>query len=155
IGKSLTLGFVGFNAASSANLPADCCNDVGVSSGMLVITGQVDAGTSSNKEMRLKVGMTDYSDGTLVIAGNTPNIVITYNTAADPTLQPELDLSLKNFPNGTYTGTLLGDYTMTGDLKGTVTLNLMFTGNLMDDGTGKTVRMPNTTHITGTAVDGN
>lgn len=154
IGKSLTLGFVGFNAATNANLPPMCCNDVGLETGTLVITGQVDQGTSDNKEMRLRIAMVDYNDGKFTVEGEDKEIDITYNTNADVTLQPELDLSLRNIPNGTLTGTLIGDYDMSGDIDGTATLNLMFTGTIMDDGTGKVVRTPGTTHVTGTAVSG-
>ncbi|HEU0033490.1 MAG TPA: hypothetical protein VFQ53_22820 [Kofleriaceae bacterium] len=154
IGKSLTLGFVGFNAATNANLPANCCNDVGIVSGTLVITGQVDAGTSDNKQMRLRIGMVDYNDGVFRVDGSDQDIDITYDTSADPLLQPELDLSLHSFPGGTYDGTLIGDYSMTGDIEGTATLNLIFTGDISDDGTGKTVRTPGMTHVTGTATSG-
>jgi len=154
IGKSLTLGFVGFNAASSANLPADCCSDVGLETGTLVITGQVDQGSSDNKEMRLLVAMVDYNDGKFTVDGDDKEIDITYNTNVDPLMQPALDLSLKGIPTGTITGTLIGDYDMTGDIEGTATLNLTITGTMMDDGTGKVVRTPGTTHVTGTAVSG-
>jgi hypothetical protein len=154
IGKSMTLGFAGFNAATNANIPDQ--NGVGLTAGSLLISGQVDAGASNNKEMRLRIGMIDYNDGVFTVDGDDTEIDITYNTAADTdrTLQPELDLSLHNFPNGTLDGTLLGDYTMTGDIEGTATLNLVITGTIMDDGTGATVRAPGTTHITGTAVSG-
>jgi hypothetical protein len=154
IGKSLTLGFVGFNAATSANLPMDCCNDVGLEKGTLVITGQVDQGASDNKEMRLNIAMVDYNDGKFTVDGNDKEIDITYNTNTDVTLQPLLDLSLRNIPNGTLDGTLIGDYDMSGDIDGTATLNLVITGTIMDDGTGKVVRTPGTTHVTGTAVSG-
>jgi len=154
VGKSLTLGFVGFNAASSANLPLDCCNDVGLEAGTLVITGQVDQGASDNKEMRLRIAMVDYNDGKFTVDGDDKEIDITYNTSDDVLVQPALDLSLRNIPNGTLDGTLIGDYDMTGDIEGTATLNLVITGTIMDDGTGKVVRTPGTTHVTGTAVSG-
>lgn len=152
IEKSLALGFKGFNAASSANI--DPQMDVGVVGGTLVITGQVDQGTSANKGMRLRVGMVDYTDGPLVIDGEELDVDITYNTATDVTLQPALTLSLKNIPTGTLEGTLIGDYTMTGDLEGTATLNLTFAGTLQSDGAGGTVRMPGSTTVTGTATTG-
>jgi hypothetical protein len=154
IGKALALGFAGFNAASNANIPDQ--HEVGLLTGNLLISGQVDAGASSNKEMRLRIGMTEYSDGVVTVADDDLEVNITYNTAPDTsrTLQPELDLSLHNFPNGTLTGSLIGDYTMKGDIEGTATLDLVISGTIMDDGTGKTVRTPGTTHITGTAVNG-
>jgi hypothetical protein len=154
IGKSLTQGFIGFNAASSANLPLDCCNDVGLDSGTLVITGQVDQGSSDNKGMRLRIAMVDYNDGVFTVDGDDKEIDITYNTDPNVELQPLLTLTLRNFPNGTLDGTLLGDYQMSGDIEGTATLNLTFAGTIMDDGTGKVVRTPGTTHVTGTAVSG-
>src|SRR6516162_8657547 len=51
IDKAITLGFVGYNAATSANID-DHSMDGGVS-GTLTVGGQVDQGTSSNKTMRL------------------------------------------------------------------------------------------------------
>src|SRR5256885_14469491 len=64
VGKSIELGFDGFNTASSANISAQ--NTAGTDTGTLVITGQVDQGQSANKEMRLFVGMMNYSDGEVV-----------------------------------------------------------------------------------------
>src|SRR3712207_8081397 len=54
----------------------------------------------------------------------------TYDTPAEVTLQPYLELSLRNIPNGTFTGTLSGPglYLMTGDIEGEAELNLMFSG---------------------------
>ncbi|CAN5910816.1 hypothetical protein BH11MYX3_BH11MYX3_14810 [soil metagenome] len=152
IGKSITLGFAGFNSASSANISPQA--DVGIAGGMLSITGQVDQGSSNNKGMRLRVGMVDYTDGKVIIDGEELDINITYNTSTDPLLQPALTMSLKSIPTGTLDGTLIGDYTMTGDLQGTATLNLTFTGKLMDAGAGKVARVPGMTHVTGTADNG-
>jgi hypothetical protein len=156
IEKSLALGFAGFNAASSANIPPQMT--VGKVGGTLTITGQVDQGNSANKGMRLSVGMVDYSDGELVIEDKdgkeTIDVDITYNTSADVAMQPLLDLKLMNIPNGTFNGTLTGTYTMKGDIKGDATLNLMFSGMIKNDGTGKTIRAPGTTTVTGTAVSG-
>jgi hypothetical protein len=149
--KSLTLGFQGFNAASNANIPAQMT--AGDKSGTLTIGGQVDAGTSINKQMRLTVGMVMYSDGPFAIDMSGHTATITYDTDAATATQPQLDLSLHNFPNGTFTGTLMGTYHLSGDIKGDATLNLTFTGDLMDDGTGKTVRKPGTTTVTGTATN--
>lgn len=154
IEKSLALGFAGFNAATSANISPQ--NGVGEVGGMLVITGQVDQGSSDNKGMRLYVGMVDYNDGSIIVEqdGEEIEVDITYNTATDPTMQPYLNLTLRNVPTGTLEGTLMGDYQMTGDLEGTATLNLTFSGTLMDNGSGGTVRQPGTTTVTGTASTG-
>ncbi|MBA3818182.1 MAG: hypothetical protein H0X17_04775 [Deltaproteobacteria bacterium] len=156
IGKSLTLGFAGFNTATSANIAPQMTT--GVLAGTLVISGQVDQGSSDNKGMRLKVGMVDYNDGTLVIDGEELDVDITYNTPSDVTLQPALTLSLKNIPPaggapGTLEGTLLGDYAMGGDLEGTINLNLTFAGAIVHDGTS-IIRAVGTTTVTGTANSG-
>ncbi len=150
IQKSLTLGFAGFNAASSANIPAQTAN--GSAAGTLTITGQVDQGSSANKGMRLKVGMTGYTDGKVQIPGQDQQVSITYDTPTDTALQPALTLQLKDIPTGTLTGTVVGAFKMTGDLQGDVTLNLAITGQLEDDGTGKVRRKAGNTTITGTAV---
>lgn len=148
VSKSLTLGFAGFNSASSANIDAQLVS--GTSAGTLTITGQVDQGSSANKGMRLHVGMVAYTDGDVVIDEDGNTAAITYDTDIDPTLQPFLELSLKNIPTGTLTGTLLGTYHLTGDVEGDATLNLTFSGMLQDDGTGNVIRAPGTTTVTGT-----
>jgi hypothetical protein len=154
IQKSLQLGFAGFNAASSANIPAQLIG--GDASGTLTITGQVDQGASANKGMRLRVGMREYSDGKVVLAedGKTTEVDITYQTDTEPTQQPALNLSLRNIPNGTFTGTLVGPFQMSGDIKGEVTLDLAMSGEIEDDGTGKVRRKAGSTTVTGTAKAG-
>ena len=152
IEKSITLGFAGFNSAQSANISPQMAT--GTAAGMLVVTGQVDQGSSANKNMRLRVGMVGYSDGPLEIDGERLDIDIIYDTATDVTMQPYLELQLRNIPNGTFTGMLTGTYTMRGDLDGEANLNLMFSGQIKDDGTGKVVRTPGTTMVTGTATSG-
>lgn len=151
IGKSLTLGFAGFNSASSANISPQTV--AGVSAGMLTVTGQVDQGSSDNKGMRLHVGMVAYTDGEVAIDADGNTVLVTYDTDADPTLQPFLNLSLKNIPTGTLTGTLVGTYHMSDDLEGDATLNLTFSGTLQDDGTGNVIRAPGTTQVTGTLTN--
>src|SRR5688572_14080386 len=78
IAKSITLGFDGFNAASNANIDPQATE--GVAAGTLTITGQVDKGASDNKNMRLSVGMVDYSDGPFVIDDDDTTIEIVYDT---------------------------------------------------------------------------
>jgi len=150
--KSLQLGFAGFNAASSANIPAQMT--AGNAGGTLTITGQVDQGSSSNKGMRLRVGMTGYTDGEVKVSEDEDAVDVTYNTTTDTAMQPALNLSLKNIPTGTFDGTLVGTFQMAGDLEGDVTLNLTMTGQLEDDGTGKVRRKAGTTTVTGTAKSG-
>jgi hypothetical protein len=154
IEKSLALGFAGFNAATSANIPPQA--DVGLAAGSLTISGQVDQGSSANKGMRLRVGMVDYTDGVIVIDddGDEIEINLTYDTDPDPATQPSLQLSLKNIPTGMLTGTLTGTYHMSGDIEGDTTLNLTFAGMLQDAGGGAVTRAPGTTTVTGTAVAG-
>lgn len=150
IGKSLELGFAGFNAASSANIPPQMA--AGIEAGTLTITGQVDQGSSANKGMRLRVGMVAYTDG-LIVLEDEGEVEITYDTNLDPTMQPYLVLSLKNIPTGTLEGTLTGTYKMTGDIVGDATLDLTFAGMLQAQGAG-VIRAPGTTTVTGTATSG-
>jgi hypothetical protein len=152
ISKSLQLGFAGFNAASSANIPPQA--GTGDASGTLIIAGQVDQGSSDNKGMRLRVGMAGYSDGEIAVGEDEDPVNITYASSTDTATQPELVLQLRNIPGGTFTGTLVGDFEMTGDLEGKVTLNLSLAGEIEDDGTGKVRRTPGSTRVTGTATSG-
>lgn len=156
IEQSITLGFAGFNSAQSANISPQM--GAGLVGGTLVITGQVDQGASNNKGMRLRVGMTDYTNGPLVIDGEVLPAAITYDTDPNPELQPALLLQLKDIPTGTgtgtLTGTLMGSYQMSGLLEGEALLNLTISGAIQDDGTGKVIRAPGTTHVTGTATSG-
>ena len=158
IGKALTLGFQGFNTAQSANISPQMAT--GTATGMLTITGQVDQGASTNKEMRLYIGMVNYSDGKVKVNDNGDTITVTYDTSTDMTMQPFLSLSLRNIPTGTFTGTLTtgtlmtGIFHMTGDLKGDVTLNLTMSGELQSNGSGGTDRKPGSTMVMGTATSG-
>jgi stage V sporulation protein SpoVS len=147
IDKAIDLGFVGFNAAQSANIPPEA--GAGAMAGTLTVTGQVDQGVSANKQMRLNVAMAGYRD----VRG------FTYDTDAGAdggAALPALDMSLQGIPTGTLTGTLAGTFHMSGDLSGPVTLALMFTGDLAPNPDGGAaagvVRKPGTTHITGTAT---
>jgi hypothetical protein len=153
ISKALVLGFAGFNAASSANIPAQMAS--GTATGTLAITGQVDQGSSANKGMRLRVGMVTFSDGAFAVdAEGKKKITITYDTHMSPDMQPQLDLSLRNIPAGTFTGTLNGSYQMTGAIKGQAVLMLTFAGTIQSNGSGGTQRAPRTTKVTGTVTSG-
>jgi phage baseplate assembly protein gpV len=142
IDKAIGLGFDGYNSPSTgANIMPQTGN--GTLTGTLTVTGTVDQGstTSTNKNMTLSTEYKMYSD----VAK------LTYDTTAGAL--PVLTMSLKSIPTGTLTGNFDGAFTMTGDLKNTVTLTLSFTGTLMAGTTaGTVVRAPGTTHITGTAV---
>jgi hypothetical protein len=138
IDKAISLGFDGFNSASSANISAQMTN--GTATGTLTVTGQVDQGASANKGMRLFTAFASYSD----------NGQITYNTS--PTALPALNMMLLNIPVGTLTGTLIGTVNMTGDEEGALTLNLSFQGEIQAGTGGRVERKPGTTRITGTAT---
>jgi len=158
IGKSITLGFDGFNSASSANISPQMV--AGDKAGTLTVTGQVDQGASANKGMRLYVGMVGYTDGPITVDDKNHTISVTYDTATDAASQPYLQMMLMNIPSGTLTGsltsggTMAGKYHLTGDIKGDVELDLQFTGTLMSGGNNTVVRVPGSTHVTGTAVSG-
>ena len=154
IEKSLQLGFDGFNSASSANISPQ--EGAGDTSGTLTITGQVDQGASANKQMRLYVGMVDYSDGTLLIddGGDEIEVDLTYQTSDVQAEQPYLQLSLRSIPDGTFEGTLAGVYQLEGDIAGEVELDLAMSGLLQDEGGGVVARTPGSTTITGTATSG-
>jgi hypothetical protein len=139
IDQAIQLGFDGFNAASNASIPPQTGN--GTMTGTMTISGKVDQGSSDNKTMTLDEALAKYSnDGKL-----------TYDTT-DGSL-PVIDMKLSKIPTGTIAGSLNGAYTISGELEGTVTLNLTFTGDLQakagDD--TKIERKPGTTHILGTA----
>jgi hypothetical protein len=148
IQKCMTLGFAGFTAANNANIPAQSTD--GGLTGTLTVSGQVDQGSSANKGMRLDVAMDNYSDGEVTIDDN-PAVAIAYRT--DAGAPPQLDMQLKNIPDGTFTGTLAGVFEMDGDLEGVVQLDLAMSGNIQDAGPG-VIREPGTTTITGTAKSG-
>ena len=140
IDQAIQLGFAGFNAASSANIPAQ--TGKGTMTGTMTISGKVDQGSSNNKTMSLSEALAKYSnDGKL-----------TYDTTEGSL--PVIDMKLSKIPTGTIDGSLNGAYTISGELEGTVTLKLTFTGDLQpkagDDAT-KIERKPGTTHILGTA----
>src|SRR4051812_25187494 len=90
IAKSITLGFQGFNAASSASI--DPQTTAGTKAGTITVTGKVDQGSSANKGMRLDVGMVGYDDGDVVINDDGDTVHIVYDTATDVLNQPHLDM---------------------------------------------------------------
>jgi hypothetical protein len=154
IGKALNLGMDGFNAASSANIPDQMTE--GDVTGMILIGGQVDQGESDNKGMRLRVTLDEYSDGPVIVdEDEEEDIDITYYTDPEAAFEelPYLQLSLRNIPDGTFTGTLTGEFQMEGDLIGVVTLNLTMAGQIESDGAGGIQRVLGTTTITGTATN--
>jgi hypothetical protein len=154
IEKSLNLGFDGFNSATSANIAPQTAP--GDEAGTLTISGQVDQGVSDNKEMRLRVGMVDYSDGILILVVDDDEVEVdlAYDTSEAEIEQPFLELKLRNIPNGTFTGTLTGIYFVRGDLEGEVELDLVMSGNLQPGAGDTVVRVPGSTSVSGTATSG-
>jgi hypothetical protein len=152
IDKGLNLGFDGFNAASSANIPTQ--NGVGDDTGTIAVDGQVDQGASANKGMRLLVTLVDYSDGAFAVPDRDEEVLIAYDSLTDA--PPALDLSLKNIPDGTFTGTLLGTIVLTGDIDGNADFNLSFSGAIETDPNDAALirRKPGTLTILGTVVSG-
>ena len=154
IDRALNLGFAGFNAASSANIPEQ--SDVGAIEGEMYINGQVDQGESDNKEMRLLVTLVNYEDDLFddpVTEDDTEELRAFYNTIEGS--EPALTLSLRNVPDGTFTGTLIGRFVVDGDVVAEdADFNLTLSGGIMDDGTGLVVREAGTLLITGTVTSG-
>ena len=148
--RALRLGFQGFNAASSANIPTQ--NEAGATSGTMEVSGQVDQGSSDNKTMNLDVKLTDYADPVTKLHEDDPDYEVVYSTSDGAPLA--LDLKLMNVPNGTLTGTLVGTVVMEKDLTGNLQLNLAFSGQIEESpaGSGKTARKAGTIHVTGTAT---
>jgi len=149
IDKILDLGFQGFNAASSANIPEQ--STTGDVSGTLTINGQVDQGASDNKGMRLEPVLVNYSDGVFIVEEGEEDPVIE-DIVYDSDGALAVDLSMKGLPDAELTGTVVGTVFMTGGLQGPVTLNLAITGETEDDGTGTIQRKAGTVRITGTAT---
>jgi hypothetical protein len=141
IDRAIDLGFAGFNAANSANIPEQ--RDAGDITGEMIVNGQVDQGSSDNKNMRLEVTLAGaYQD--VVLEGD---IAVTYDGGP-----ATLDMEFKGLPTADLTGTLVGTFTMTGDLAGDVTLELSFTGVTDEAPDGAIVRTPGSIHVTGTAT---
>lgn len=146
--RALGLGLQGFSLASSANIDAQQAD--GDAGGTMVVTGQVDQGASDNKELRLDVALVDYQDA--VPDDNEDAILTVYNT--DTTAPLALDLSLRNIPDGTLTGTLTGLAIASDDLAGDVVFDLAIAGAIeADPDVTDGVRMvAGSTHVTGTAT---
>jgi hypothetical protein len=148
--RALKLGFQGFNAASSANIPTQ--SEAGATSGTMEVGGQVDQGSSDNKTMNLDVKLTDYADPVTKLHDDDPDYEVVYSTNDGAPLA--LDMKLMNVPSGTLTGTLVGTVVMEKDLTGNLDLNLTFSGQIEESpaGSGQTARKAGTTHVTGTAT---
>lgn len=153
IDRALNLGFDGFNAADSANIPEQ--TDIGEVDGEMFINGQVDQGASDNKEMRLIVTLIDYQDDLFddtATEDDVEELLVVYNTVEGS--EPAIDLSLRDIPDGTFTGTLLGRMVVAGDVDADADFNITLSGSIIDDGNGQVIREPGTLVITGTVTSG-
>ena len=155
IATAVQLGIDGFNTASSSNITPQSA--AGLRDGSITVTGQVDQGASSTKEMRLYVRMAGYDDGDVPVAlGETMHII--YNTQLAMEQQPSLQLKLTDIPTGTLSGSLTsnalgtGVYQLTGDVTGQLKLNLTIMGTL-EGGAGNSITLkPFATKVVGTAT---
>ncbi len=151
--RVLGLGFDGFNAADSANIPAQAAD--GDESGSMSVTGQVDQGASDNKGMRLDVVLDGYADATLddPETDDEEELEVRYTTAEEAPL--DVELSLRDIPDGTQTGTLSGTTLIEGALEAEIDVDLSMTGAIESDGEGGTRRADGTTTVTGTVSSAN
>jgi len=145
VDTALDLGFDGFNAANSANIAPQ--EAAGALSGIILVAGQVDQGSSENKEMRLDVTLTEWSNGPVEDADD---LEVEYMTEAPIVI----DMSLKGLPNADLDGAITGDLMLGGDLEGIVTLDLVLDGKTEPDPADpqRIRRVPGAMHITGTAT---
>jgi len=151
--RAMQLGFDGFNAASSANIPTQSAD--GAVSGEMSISGQVDQGSSANKGMRLEMRLTDYADDPVhPVDDNGEETDEEYEIHYDTDSAVAVDFSLRSIPNGTLTGTIGGTLLMSQDLEGELTLALSLDGKIEEDpdDPSLTRRQSGSTRITGTAT---
>lgn len=148
VSRALDLGFDGFNAANSANIPTQ--EGEGDVAGTMTVTGQVDQGVSDNKEMRLDITLEGYQD-LADVDEDAAIVALVYDTGEHPAAS--LDVSLRDIPDGTLDGVLLGTFELSGDLTGAVTLDLALAGPIEDDGTGGVQRVDGSTQVVGTATN--
>lgn len=153
IDRALNLGFDGFNAASSANIPEQ--SSTGEIEGEMYVNGQVDQGASDNKEMRLLVTLVDYEDDLFddpVTEDEVEELQARYNSVDGE--EPALTLSLRDIPDGTFSGTLVGRLVVDGAVSADADFEINLSGGIMDGGDGLVVREPGTLLITGTVTSG-
>lgn len=145
---ALQLGFDGFNAADSANIPTQSAD--GDEAGTITVDGQVDQGASDNKGMRLTVTLDGYINELLddPETDDEEELRFLYSTADGAPLN--LELSLRDIPNGTLSGTLAGTVLVEEDLEAEVEVSLSFAGTIEDDGNGGTTPTDGGTNVTGT-----
>ena len=151
--RSLAMGFDGFGAGDSANIPEQTAD--ADESGTIVVNGQVDQGNSDNKGFRLDVALTEFSEGPIddPETDEVEEFAILYSTAEGAPI--DCDMQLRDFPDGTLeNGTFVGTVQMTGDIEGEVDVSLTFSGLTDPDENNNTVREVGSTTVTGTATSG-
>lgn len=148
--RVLALGFAGFNAADSANIPTQQVD--ADETGEVIVTGQVDQGNSDNKGMRLSAALVEYNDGPLddPETDDEEAFELVYDTEEDAPF--DVDFSLRDIPNGTLSGTINGRVIVSGDLEGGLDLAVDLSGEIEEDD-GDTVRTLGSTTVTGTATN--
>lgn len=144
VSRALELGLLGFNTASSANI--DDQQDEGDVSGEMVVSGQVDQGSSDNKGLRLFVALDGYADF-LDLDGHD-GVHFVYDTDAPL----DFDVQLRDIPDGTLEGTLVGPVLLRDDLTGSAAYALSLAGPIQSDGAGGVERVPGETVVTGTVT---
>jgi hypothetical protein len=148
ISKSLELTFQGYDTGMT-NFPPQMTT--GDKTGTITVSGKADSGNCSQLSIGINVGMTNYSDGPFKDGSTTLNV--TYATSTDTAMQPALGIKLNGSSGNSINATLMGDYTMTGDLKGTVTLDLTIVGTFSGTCPNAVQRVAGSTTVTGTAVN--
>lgn len=144
VDKAMNLGLDGYNAASSANI--DDQQGTGDVDGTITVGGQVDQGTSDNKGLRLDVTLVGYRDD--IQDDDDEDILTVYDTETPL----DLDITLRNVPDGTFDGTLRGTVIMSDGLEGDLALNLAVSGTLEPAEGDDVQRKAGETVITGTAT---
>lgn len=150
VDRALSLAFDGLNAATSANIPPQTGN--GDVAGTMLVEGQVSQGSSSNREMRLQVTLTDYRDTVSDNGdgGSGAALRLIYGKPMNGT-PITMDVSLRP---PMFTGTFAGTLNMTGELEGTVTVNMTLAGQLesMSGSGSRLQRVAGSTRIMGTVT---
>jgi hypothetical protein len=102
--------------------------------------------------MRLDLTLVEYADAPFddpMTEDDVEELQVVYDT--DEAALPSLELSLRNVPDGTFTGTMSGVFLLSGDLDAEATFALALSGGLQDSA-GEVVREPGTLTITGTVT---
>lgn len=150
VSRALDLGLQGYDAAGSANIdPQVGEGDV---SGTMTVDGQADQGSSDNKGLRLSVALDDYADLTDLDQDGHADLAVRFRT--DDGAPLDVDLQLRDMPDGTLSGTLAGTAYLDGDLAGPALYALSLDGAIEADPDlpDHVRRVVGSTHVTGTVT---